>query len=207
MGLQTDKHKLIQVELRHHGFYTGIIDGMWGPKTQTAFNQYKKYKVIPYYLNLHDFKDLAWNLTNVPDWFISAWNERIKQVSEIPGTHHNEDIIKYGTAVDVRIHADEIPWCSSFVNWCVSKNGHPTTRSALARSWLSWGYSVRESSHSFGAIAVFKRGDSKIHGHVGFVICHEKELRQIHVLGGNQHDEINISAYSENDLLDYRWIK
>lgn len=207
MGLQADKHKLIQVELKRQLLYTGIIDGDWGPKTQTAYNQYKRYQTLPYYLNLHDHGSPEWNPAGVPDWFIIAWNERLKQVQEIPGNDNHQDIIKYGTSVNAMIHADEIPWCSSFVNWCMEESGQQTTRSALARSWLNWGQSVKALPHQFGAVVVLKRGTSKIYGHVGFVVCHEKELQRIHVLGGNQHNEINISAYQESDLLDYRWPK
>lgn len=208
MSVQADKHKLIQVELRCHGFYTGIIDGVWGPKTQTAYNQYKNYNTSPQYLNLHASKEPLWNMHHVPDGFITAWNERTKRVREFPGNLHNEDIIKYGTAVDAQILADEIPWCSSFVNWCLEENGQTTTRSALARSWLKWGQSVKALWNlPLGAIVVFKRGTSKIYGHVGFLVCYERELQRIHVLGGNQRNEINISAYSDEDLLDFRWSK
>lgn len=202
MKLRSDKNKVIQVELKQVNLYTGKIDGLWGVKSQTAYNQYKQQKTVPYYLNLHDDQDYQWNKDRVPDWFIIAWDERLNQVHELPGNQHHPDIIKYGTSVDLHVTTDEVPWCSSFVNWCISQTNRTTTKSALARSWLSYGF---HSEIRLGSVVIFKRGKSSIFGHVGFAMYHEKEFNRIHVLGGNQSDAVTVQAYSESDLLDCRW--
>lgn len=203
MKLRSDKNKLAQVELAHQQLYAGKIDGLWGSQSQTAYNQYKQQKRVPKYLNLHDDNsDFVWNTTTVPNWFVIAWDERLKLISEIPGKLHHPDIIKHGSSVDLHITTDEVPWCSAFVNWCILQTGKTITKSALARSWLTWG---QPSEVKLGGVVIFKRGKSNVFGHVGFAVYHEKEFNRIHVLGGNQSDAITIQAYPESDLLDCRW--
>lgn len=40
-------------------------------------------------------------------------------VQEIAGVKHNERILQYHQATTLKAEADEVPWCSAFVNWCV----------------------------------------------------------------------------------------
>lgn len=60
-------------------------------------------------------------------------------VKEIPGKKHNERILEYHKATSLESTEDEVPWCSSFVSWCLEKAGVPSTRNAWARSYLAWG--------------------------------------------------------------------
>lgn len=73
-------------------------------------------------------------------------------------------------------------WCSAFVNWCMARSGITGTRSAKAKSWLSWG--VKSTTPMIGAVAVFERGGGA-HGHVGMVwdISADGFLS---LIGGNQ---------------------
>ena len=119
---------------------------------------------------------------------------------EIPGPIHNEDIIEFHATTTLKATTDEISWCSSFVNWCVTKAGARGTNSAAARSWLNWGVVTKEPLE--GDIVIFSRGKNPSSGHVGFFV--KKEAGLIHVLGGNQSDQVKISKYKEADLLGYR---
>jgi len=129
-------------------------------------------------------------------------------VSELPGAGNNSRVLEYlnattnlGLAARSR---DETPWCSAFVNWCVSRAGLTGTRHALARSWLEWGQPLAVPRR--GCIVVFER--NKIFGHVGFYL--EETPTQIKVLGGNQEDpvthlyQVSEKYYPKSALLGYR---
>jgi len=105
-----------------------------------------------------------------------------------------------GTAQD-----DDVPWCSSFINWCMEQAGYPITHSGAARSWLRYGVSVGPTP-PIGAITVLFRGDPKgPHGHVGFFVGAGVAVGTFMMLGGNQQNRVCIHAYPVSRVLDYRW--
>jgi uncharacterized protein (TIGR02594 family) len=132
-------------------------------------------------------------------WFKIAENE--KGIKEIAGTKHNSRIIEYHKSTTLKATTDEVPWCSSFANWCMKKAGLKGTESAAARSWCKWGKKLSEPRK--GCIVIFRRGNNPKAGHVAFY-DHEDE-NYIYVLGGNQGDVVKVSPYKKGDVLDYRW--
>lgn len=82
---------------------------------------------------------------------------------------------------------DNIPWCSSFINYHVKKAGYKGTNSAAAGSWRKWG--IKSDKPVVGAIAVMPRYEhgKRVGNHVGIV----KEVYgdKIVLLGGNQGRE------------------
>lgn len=126
--------------------------------------------------------------------------------NEVSGPKSNARILEVYNAVDglnnMELNDDEIPWCSCFVNWCVQQAGGKGTRSAMARSWLSWG---DKSDGQVGDIVILKRGNNNINGHVGFVV--KKGLLNIEVLGGNQGNDVNIQTFSRTKVIGYRTSK
>lgn len=117
-------------------------------------------------------------------------------VKEIAGERHNPRIIEYHATTSLRGSRDEIPWCSSFVSWCMKAAGYPTTRSAAARSWLEYGQRIKDPV--MGCIVVLTRNGG---GHVGFYAGMEND--RIRILGGNQSDSVNIAAYDRSRVLAY----
>jgi len=123
-------------------------------------------------------------------------------VTEIPGGTHNPRVIEYHKATSLKASTDEVPWCASFVNWCLKQAGVEGTHSALARSFLVWGLPVFKNPMA-GDVVVFWRGDRKAStGHVAFYVREDAEY--IYVLGGNQNNQVNISRYPREQLLAYR---
>jgi uncharacterized protein (TIGR02594 family) len=118
---------------------------------------------------------------------------------EIAGAENNPRIVEYQQAVDLHATDDETPWCSSFVNWCNMQAGVARTKSAAARSWLQWGVKVDPPQE--GDVIILKRGNPPS-GHVGFFVKSADGL--VYVLGGNQSDQVKISAYKRDDVLGYR---
>ena len=137
---------------------------------------------------------------NDPPWLTIAINE-IGQ-KEVKGSKNNPKILEYHLATSLKASSDEVPWCSSFVNWCFRQIGIKGTGSAAARSWINWGQIL--TSPKCGCVVVFSRGDNNESGHVGFYIDTLPNGR-INVLAGNQKDMVCIESFSTERLLGYRW--
>ena len=123
---------------------------------------------------------------------------------EYAGDKHNPRILQYHattTLGDWGRSRDEVPWCSSFINWCVTKAGLEGTDNALARSWMDWGIPV--DVPMLGDIIVLKRrrrGSDALTGsrggyHVGIFV--RASRGRIRLLGGNQRNAVRYSYYSQ----------
>lgn len=131
-------------------------------------------------------------------WMIFALKE--SGTHEIAGRGCNAEIAKFLASVHQSAN-DETPWCSAFVNWCVTQAGLKGTGKPNARSWLDWGRPLLTPWP--GAITVFRRGTSSWKGHVAFYVG--QVGKTIKVLGGNQNNRVQISSYPSDRLLGYRW--
>jgi uncharacterized protein (TIGR02594 family) len=146
----------------------------------------------------------------IPPWLELLREEARTGVREVLGPEHNPRIIEYGTAVDLIVSTDEIPWCSDVINWLFMKLKMERTRSAAARSWLEYGISLKYAA--LGAICIFKRGGGwqpskeviDAPGHVGLLVD-IVEPDTMTILGGNQGNRICEDVYPRNLLLDMRW--
>ncbi len=132
-----------------------------------------------------------------PIWIRMASQEL--GITEIPGKMNNPRISEYFRSIGAGHSADEIPWCSSFVNFILKKSGYKITGSGAARSWLKYGPVIPYKKY---AIVIFKRG-AAWQGHVAFVMGETPD--KIRVLGGNQGNKVSIAEYPKKDVLGYRW--
>lgn len=133
-------------------------------------------------------------------------------VKEIKGGE-NKRILEYHASTTLKAKEDEIPWCSSFVNWCIEQAGLPGTKSAAAISWASYGERLTEPKE--GAICVIRqraKGTDQATGsssgnHVGFFL--KITDGRIYLLGGNQSDSVKESSFGlkSYDVVAYRWPK
>jgi len=121
-------------------------------------------------------------------------------VKEVAGDGDNPRIVEYLKSVEMRAD-DEIPWCAAFVNWCLEQSGCAGTKRPNAKSYLSWGYSIKEPVP--GAIVVFDRGKYKWQGHVGFFLDQTKSY--VYLIGGNQENKVSVRPYDKRKLEGYRW--
>lgn len=127
-------------------------------------------------------------------WMDIANNER--GVKEAAGSAANPRIVEYHKTTTLAATSDEVPWCSSFLNWVMKTAKYPFTKSAAARSWLTYG---QECELHVGCIVVFRRTGGN---HVGF--CVGFTPHSIMVLGGNQANEVNVRNYPRRDFLGAR---
>ena len=124
---------------------------------------------------------------------------------EISGPEDNPTIVNYAREAGFSwVDDDETPWCSIFVNWVAKKAGLKGSGQANARSWLLVGINV-DTAPEPGDVVVFWRGsrDSWL-GHVGFFLGFSKDGRRIYCLGGNQGNQVSVSAFSIDNLLGFR---
>lgn len=123
----------------------------------------------------------------------------------------NPRILSYHATTTLKAKEDEVPWCSSFVNWCMVQAGIKGTNSAAAKSWLSWGVSVEEPQP--GCICIIRqktagqdRATGSISGyHVAFF--NKTEGGRIFLTGGNQGDQVKVSSFGlqSYEVMGYRW--
>lgn len=127
---------------------------------------------------------------------------------EIPGPKSNPRILEYHQATDLKANDEAVPWCSSFVCWCIDEaiksgwQGTPSTKKAWARSYLAWGKSVKNKPQ-IGDVVVLSRGKSKSQGHVGFFMGYTN-AGLLKILAGNQGDSVCIKSFGKSALLDIR---
>lgn len=123
---------------------------------------------------------------------------------EIEGEEHNPEVLKYAQETKIDgITSDEIPWCSTFVNWVAWKAGLQYSGKANARSWLNIGRQV--TSPEPGDIVVFWRESPQSwKGHVGVFLGLSPDRKRVYCLGGNQGNRVSVSAYRQNTVLAYQ---
>lgn len=118
---------------------------------------------------------------------------------ETPGALDNARIQAYHATTADGSAPDAVPWCSSFVNWCITQAGLKGTNSKLARSWLKWG--VNAKTPEPGCIVIFERGPLP-KGHVGFLLG--TESGRLRVLGGNQSNSVSVASFPVDRLIGTR---
>ena len=135
-----------------------------------------------------------------PKWLDEAWRELGQ--SERPGAFDNPRIVAmYRDAGHAEIQHDETAWCAAFTGACLTRSGHMSSGSLMARSYLSWGEPVKDARA--GAVAVMSRGADPALGHVGFLIGDTAD--SIIVLAGNQGDTVSVAAFPRARLIGLRW--
>ena len=130
-----------------------------------------------------------------------AKEEFRKNITEIKGKQHNPRIVWYHSFTTYKATNDETPWCSSFVCAMCFLAGVESTRSAAAKSWLTFG---EPGTGKKGELAIFVRNGGH---HVTFV---EKDYnpkeKVVNCLGGNQDNRVSIKNYNDANLLGFRKI-
>lgn len=124
---------------------------------------------------------------------------------EISGPDDNPNIVNYAKEAGFAwVDDDETPWCSIFVNWVAKKAALKTSGKANARSWLLEGMNV-DTAPEPGDVVVFWRGSpDSWQGHVGFFLGFSIDAERVYCLGGNQGNQVSVSAYPIDNVLGFR---
>ena len=135
-----------------------------------------------------------------PAWLAPAWAELGQH--ELPGAATNPRIrTLYADAHHPETTSDDVAWCAAYVSACLERSSIQSTRSLLARDYLTWGTTL--DAPRFGAIAVLSRDPHPNAGHVAFIICQTAD--ELILLGGNQSNAVTVQAFPKSRLLSLRW--
>lgn len=141
-----------------------------------------------------------------PAWLIRA-RDRIG-VTEIPGSQHNPEILRWWRVCHLPFTDDETAYCAAFVGAMLEDCGIRSTRQSMARSYCTWGMDVLELGREMiplGSIVVFERPPDPWKGHVGFAVGITAE-GNIMTLGANQSNTVSIAPFKASRLIAARWI-
>ncbi len=121
-------------------------------------------------------------------------------VSEANGADSNKAILEFGKRADISwYNNDSIPWCAVFANAMCDLVGLKETKSALAKSFLSWGtkISIEEAAKdNTNVVGVFHRGDkNSSSGHVAILKDISADKKFANMLGGNQGDKVCVQRF------------
>ena len=106
-----------------------VSDGIVGSKTWNALLGNTKTQI-----NTQSASELVFDAP----WYNIAQAEM--GVKEILGaSKNNQRILDYHATTTLGAKTDEVPWCSSFVNWVMKQAGIEGTNNAMAKSWMNWG--------------------------------------------------------------------
>lgn len=194
-----------------------VADGKWGGRTQRAVEKAGRRDY-----RLHLVKEASEDASLVRERSdtpilkgaarVLACAERYLGVHEIKGVRHNPKILKFWDRIKMGgINDDETYWCAAFVGACLEECGYRSTRSGRARSYEKWGVRCLWREHApLGAIVILARGrPGSGSGHVGFLAKLYDGMMvspegTVHLLGGNQSDQVCYRDYSVDRLVDVR---
>lgn len=136
----------------------------------------------------------------------------VGEVQELPGGQHSPFIqwCHESCALGSDV-ADEVPWCSSFLNRICWLLRLPRSKSAAARSWLTVGRAIPiEEADADTDVVILKRGGAgqpgpevlKAQGHVGLYAGRDGD--RVLVLGGNQGNAVSVAGFPVNQILGIR---
>lgn len=140
--------------------------------------------------------------------------ERFIGMKEVPGRQDNPLILHMLKMDDDWPEHDEVPWCSSFLNYIAWMLRLPRSKSKLARSWLNVGIPIPSwELRPEEDIVILKRGtgeqpgaeNTTAPGHVGLFVA--MGCDNIFLLGGNQGDSVSVKGFSVGRVLGYRRLK
>lgn len=202
----------LQRKLHDLEYNPGPVDGIMGPLTASAFEEYLgdqdfSFAVTP--------KGGGMVLNPIPHRIESTHpNPWMAVVYGVMGLHEVRDneALKAFLRSDGSTVGDpaKIAWCGDLVQTAIARAlptepfpGRVGENPYLALNWKDFGFECRPC---VGAILVFWRGSpDSIYGHVGFYVG--EDATRYYVLGGNQDNEISVTAISKRRLRDggSRW--
>lgn len=125
-------------------------------------------------------------------------------IKAIIGNQDNPEVLKYFRALGFGSLKDETAWCSAFMNWVAKEANVERSGQLTARSWLTVGHSITTPEMS-DVVVYWRDNPNSWKGHVGIFI--RESNGWIYTLGGNQNNQVGISAYPKARLLGYRRLR
>lgn len=128
-------------------------------------------------------------------------------VREFSGPSNNPQILMYAEEAGFKTYKqDSSAWCSLFANWVAFKSGLERTNSLAARSWLNVGIPI-ESPEPGDVVVFWRESRDSWKGHVGFFHGFSSDGSRVYCLGGNQGNQVSITAKPTSRVLGYRRLR
>lgn len=211
----------LQRRLQELGYYAGQIDDDAGPLTAQAVTDFKSNNglyarpyVGPKTLKLmvseaaksapvdQAVRPVSVTATEtMPPWM--AEMHRKMGLHERRNTGVLSKWLKIGKYLG---NPKDLPWCGDAVESCLVKTlpGEKVPDNPFwAQAWKDFG--VDAGGPIVGSIGVI-RWSSRA-GHVGLVAGYDQKRKRVHLLGGNQSNEINITSFPRSKFIAFRWPK
>lgn len=202
----------IQHELARKGFDPGVIDGIWGRRTERAVREYQASNdlLIDGIVGPRTWKSLfgndaiddEWDNPGIP-WFQEA--RRLIGINERVGPGSEPKIIEWAKSAGIGYSDDDIPWCGLFVAHCIDRTlgDESIPNNPLgARNWMKFG---APCDPGLGSVMVFWRvKEDGLLGHVGFYAGEDKD-GAFQILGGNQSNSVSLARIRRDRLIGARW--
>jgi len=97
----------------------------------------------------------------------------------------------------------KVPWCAGFINYVLERAGYDSTNNLSAASYHNYGIKVAEPKP--GDIVLMRRsGGSGRHVAFFYGWTFDNGIKYVQLLGGNQDDSVNISAYPVASIVEFR---
>lgn len=182
----------IQSGLHGLGYSPGDVDGIFGPNTKKAAEEW-----------IHNGGKRKSASVSEPPWVTLAKKKL--------GLHEklNNQALKDFLKSDGHALGDPavLPWCADFVETCIrlalpDEPFPPVLEENpyWAKNWAHFGISDAHNP-SYGSIGVFERKPSG--GHVGFLVGKTETTYQ--VLGGNQNNMVSVVHIAKSRIITCRW--
>lgn len=156
-------------------------------------------------------------MTEIPTLGVTPYSLALRYLGqrELPGRLSNPHILSM-LGVDGReATRDDIPWCSSYVDFICWLLELPRAKSRRARKWLRVGRPVELKDAVCGwDVVILSRGGGEqpgpdvinAPGHVGFFFDSYRLLgaHDVQLLGGNQADSVSVKSYPISRVLGVR---
>jgi uncharacterized protein (TIGR02594 family) len=127
---------------------------------------------------------------------------------EISGPVNNPTIVNYAKEAGFTwVNDDETPWCSIFANWAAKKAGLKGSGKENARSWLLTGTDVDTAPEPGDVVVFWRVKPDAWEGHVGFYFGFSADGTRVYCLGGNQGNQVSLTALPKDQVLGFRRLK
>jgi uncharacterized protein (TIGR02594 family) len=135
--------------------------------------------------------------------------QRFVGMKEAPGVASNPAILAMLRLDGAQVEGDETAWCSAFVNYIAWLLRLPRSKSLAARSWLTVGVAIdpSEAIPENDVVVLWRVHPDSWQGHVGFfagVDLDDAGERRVHILGGNQGDQVSVASFPASQVLGVR---
>ena len=189
--------KKIQSEMNAQGERL-TVDGDPGPVTQRALENFDVAIVLS-----------RKPLVVVDPKSVLEWARGELGNKEIPGAKDNPRIRWYHTHcanIGSKEHADEVAWCSSFLNAGADECGMKKTDNALASSWKTYGEDTGDQVEA-GDIIVLKSSVGSGHVTLANKPFNRKTDKTFEAIGGNQSNAVTVTTYDVKKIVAARkWV-